>query len=190
MSILRIGLWLACATFAAKMAIAQVPCQPGSFSVQPAVARVGEDLVFEGFDGVGYCSFLELVEVGPGAPEFVLPVPKQVEILLNRFAVEVLWHTADRVGTGELMFSGYDYWLTNQSAGYWFFNRSNLELAVKMVDGCEVNGHRWLFVSGFTDQGYNVLVRELSTGVHVVVTNPLGQLASVHADTAAFPCDP
>jgi hypothetical protein len=235
MTFLRATVSIVCAASCVEVAIAQEPCLGGWISVQPAVARVGEDVVFEAYDGAGYCSALRLVgvsvdgsrllvelETSPGGPaacagdeiDFVLPTlaPGSYEVeahlsfggasacslgtttlevsggLLGRFGVDITWRTADRSGTGELMSFGEELAIAEQSAFYWFFNPQNLEVAVKMVDGCEVNGHRWLFVSGFTDQAYDVAVTDLFTGAQMVVSNPLGQLAEVHADTGAFPC--
>lgn len=35
--------------------------------------------------------------------------------------------------------------LTNGSGYFWFFHPDNLEIAVKVLDACAVNGHRWVF---------------------------------------------
>ena len=69
-----------------------------------------------------------------------------------------------------------------------FFDRSNPELLIKILDGCGVNGKYWVFGSAATDLDWSVLVTDNATGVtlpyHRNSTNPLIN------DAAAFPCWP
>lgn len=110
-------------------------------------------------------------------------------LLAGRFEVETSWQTATASGSGRLMSFGDQPATTDRSAFFWFFHPDSLELAVKMVDGCVVNGYRWLFVSAFTNQAFEVLVRDRETGEEQIVSNPLGELPRTHADTAAFACE-
>jgi hypothetical protein len=51
----------------------------------------------------------------------------------------------------------------SDAAGYfWFFDGSDLELTVKVLDGRPVNGHFWVFIASMTDQPYTVTVTDLS----------------------------
>ena len=43
-------------------------------------------------------------------------------------------------------------------AGYYFFDESNPELLVKVLDGCAINGHYWLFASAATDLNVSLRV--------------------------------
>jgi len=83
---------------------------------------------------------------------------------------------------------------------FYFFDRSNPELLVKVVNGCWLNGHWWVFGSAATDLGYGVSVsdgadgggtveyRHLGRGV-IVGTNGYSTGAGVISDTSAVPCD-
>ncbi len=75
---------------------------------------------------------------------------------------------------------------TDESGLFWFFNAENLEFLVKVLDGCSINGHFWVFASAATDVGYELSVTDAATGDRRVYTNPLGTLAPAIGDTAAF----
>lgn len=54
--------------------------------------------------------------------------------------------------------------LTRESGAFWLFSRDNLELLVKVLDGCAVNGNFWVFAAGLTDREVQLVVTDLSTG--------------------------
>lgn len=67
-------------------------------------------------------------------------------LCLGRFQVEVEWKDGDgRIGRGR------SKRLTSRSGDFWFFEPSNIELVVKVLDGCSINGHYWVFAVGLTD---------------------------------------
>jgi virginiamycin B lyase len=111
--------------------------------------------------------------------------PDATALCLNsaRFKVEVSW-SAPSQGTSGV---GRALSLTGVSGAFWFFDSSNLELLVKVVDGRAFNGHFWVFVGALTDVEYRLTVtdtQELRTSR--TYFNPPGRVSSV-ADTAAFP---
>lgn len=110
-------------------------------------------------------------------------------LLNGRFAVSVVWNTASDSGSAEVMAFGDQRAESDQSAFFWFFNPANFEMGVKLVDGCAISPYYWIFVSGLTNQGYTVTVRDTVTGALKIYTNPLGQVAKTIADTAALPCN-
>ena len=67
----------------------------------------------------------------------------------GRFRVRATWTSSD--GTSG---PGHAATLTGDTGDFWFFDSSNLELIVKVLEGCSTNAHRWVFASGLT----NVLV--------------------------------
>ena len=85
-----------------------------------------------------------------------------------------------------------DYGLESRESGLlYFFDRDNAEVLVKVLDGCAVNGHRWVFVAPVTDLAFNLYVDETATGERWEHRNPRGgQTASTKSDVAAFPCQP
>ena len=82
----------------------------------------------------------------------------------------------------------WDYRLeADQSALLYFFDRDNAEVLIKVLDGCAINGHRWVFVAPVTDLAFNLVV-ESPDGQRWTHTNRLGVTADTMADTSAFPC--
>ncbi len=83
-----------------------------------------------------------------------------------------------------------DYGLESRESGLlYFFDRDNAEVLVKVLDGCAVNGHRWVFVAPVTDLAFNLDVEETATGKVWTHRNPKGgQTASTKSDVSAFPC--
>ena len=99
----------------------------------------------------------------------------------NRFQVSVDWSTADgRSGDGQAVA------LTRESGYFWFRTASDVELAVKVVDGTSVNGRFWFFAGSLTGVEFTIRVLDTQTGFVRTYTNPLGQVSSF-ADTEAFP---
>lgn len=97
----------------------------------------------------------------------------------GRFRVSTTWQspTAPGVGTSNL--------LTSNTGAFWFFDPSNLELVVKVLDGRSINGKWWVFYGSLTNVEFTLTVTDTQTGAVKTYVNPQGQLASV-ADTSAF----
>ena len=98
---------------------------------------------------------VEVVVEGRTADSAPLQVRERTELLLRdlRFVVEVTWNDP-RVGTGQ----GKAVPLTDESGGFWFFAKENLEVTVKLLDGRAVNGHFWVFLASMTDVGFTLKV--------------------------------
>jgi hypothetical protein len=106
----------------------------------------------------------------------------------GRFEVKVDWQTASSSGAGQVMsFSGQRAG-NDESVFWWFFNPTNFELGVKTLDACSYNGKFWVFLSGLTDQGWTVHVRDTTTGATKTYSNDLGHLSQTFADVGAFSC--
>jgi hypothetical protein len=75
--------------------------------------------------------------------------------------------------------------LSGDSAYFWFFDATNIELVVKVLDGRLVNGHRWVFYGALTDVEYTITVTDRISGKSKSYHNPHGRMAS-QADTSAF----
>ena len=84
-----------------------------------------------------------------------------------------------------------NYHLESSASGLlYFFDRDNVEVLVKVLDGCAINGHRWVFVAPVTDLAFNLEIAERGAGRAFRRRNPKGRTAEPIADTAAFPCEP
>ena len=75
--------------------------------------------------------------------------------------------------------------LTGDTGAFWFFDDSNLELMIKVLDGRAVNGKYWVFYGALSDVDYTITVTRPETGEVRTYHNPHGTLAS-RADTQAF----
>ncbi len=98
----------------------------------------------------------------------------------NRFAVTIDWATAGDSGVGIARRETID------SGLFWFFRPSNIEVLVKVLDGCGVNDHYWVFLAATTNVGYELRVTDTLSGESVSYDNTLGTFAEPQLDTAAF----
>jgi predicted outer membrane repeat protein len=103
------------------------------------------------------------------------------DLCLNgRFRVSLSWKTQGSQGSGQAVP------LTSDTGYFWFFQSSNVEVVVKVLDGRGLNGHFWVFYGALTNVEYQITVVDTQTGEQVVYTNPSGRMASV-GDTSALP---
>ncbi|HET9768540.1 MAG TPA: CSLREA domain-containing protein [Thermoanaerobaculia bacterium] len=101
----------------------------------------------------------------------------------KRFRVTASWSTEQGTGAGQALPAAAD------TGYFWFFAPGNVELTVKVLDGCGVNGHYWVFTSGLTDVGVELAVDDTRSGRRYVHTNPRGQAFAADLATEAIPCD-
>jgi FG-GAP repeat len=71
---------------------------------------------------------------------------------------------------------------------FWFFDGTNPEVLLKVLDGCAVNQHFWVFSSATTNVGFTVTVTDTRGGRAKVYTNQNGTAAKPIQDTGAFAC--
>lgn len=102
----------------------------------------------------------------------------------GRFLVRLGWQSPFGDGLGHAIRE------TDDSGTFWFFRPSNLELLVKVLDGCGVNGHYWVFFSATTDVAFALTVTDTRTGESRTYENELGMDAEPKLDTAAFAACP
>ena len=98
----------------------------------------------------------------------------------SQFSVTVHWLT-----TAGASGSGTALPLTGDTGYFWFFDDSNVELVVKVLDGTAINGHYWVFYGSLSDVQFEIAVTDTVTGQTKTYVNQQGDLASV-ADTSAF----
>ena len=75
---------------------------------------------------------------------------------------------------------------TADSGLFWFFSDNNWEMLVKVLDGCAINGHYWVFSAATTNVGYTLRVIDTDNGAVQEYVNPLGVAADAVTDTGAF----
>ena len=101
------------------------------------------------------------------------------------YRVSLCYETANGL-VGDALDWGLD---STHSGLLYFFNRDNVEILIKVLDGCGVNGHRWVFVAPVTDLAFNLQV-EGPGGPPWFHTNRLSNTAETKSDTSAFACTP
>ena len=69
---------------------------------------------------------------------------------------------------------------------FWFFNEDNVELTVKVLNGCDVTGNFWVFISSGSTVEYEIEVTDTKTGARRTYDNDLGEIPELIADTSAF----
>jgi hypothetical protein len=72
----------------------------------------------------------------------------------------------------------------------WFFSSTNIEVALKVLDGCALGGHFWFFAGGLTNVEVTLLVTDTQTGVTRTYHNPKDTAFAPIQDTSAFSCSP
>jgi len=102
----------------------------------------------------------------------------------ERFKVEVRWRNfAGGEGSGQALS------LTTDTGYFWFFDDSNVELTVKVLDGTGLNGHFWVYYGALSNVEYWITVEDTVTGESKQYHNELGQFGSF-GDIEALPAGP
>jgi hypothetical protein len=114
---------------------------------------------------------------------FVAEPPSGSSLLLRqgRFRVWADW-SAPGFGEG----SAQAVPLTDESGYFTFFSPSNVELMVKVLNGCPVNQRYWVFMAGLTNQAVTVHVEDTLLGRLVTYSNPAGRPFQPVQDTTSF----
>ncbi|MFA6959113.1 MAG: hypothetical protein WC538_24835 [Thermoanaerobaculia bacterium] len=109
-------------------------------------------------------------------------IPDATTLCLNkdRFRVQAQWQTSDDLGAGQAVSLGGD------TGYFWFFNEENVELIVKVLDGCTLNSRYWVFAGGLTNVGVTIIVTDTATGNSKEYSNPLGKAFPPYQDTNAI----
>ena len=101
----------------------------------------------------------------------------------GRFQVSADWRKA----TGETG-HGNAVSLTADTGYLWFFNSTNVEIVVKVLDACSASGHQWVFAGGLTNVGVTLRVMDTQTGTVKTYQNSEGVAFVPIQDTGAFNC--
>ncbi len=164
-------------------------------------ASVGDTSAFDGSGSVVVASDETVIAKGTAAPPSSIadiqrfidraappaaaftpcPGPATSLYLSNcRFRVDVQWTTSKGdAGPGQAV------QLTNDTGYFWFFNDTNVELMVKVLDARPVNDKYWVFFGALSNVEYTLEVTDKLSGARHTYHNDLNTFASV-GDTAAF----
>jgi predicted esterase len=105
----------------------------------------------------------------------------------GRYRVSVTWQDpGGATGPGSVVAGA----TSTDSGLLWFFDPTNWEMLVKVLDGCAVNQRIWVFSAATTNVQYTLTVADTVTGQVKTYQNGAGQLAGALADTNAFAACP
>lgn len=127
--------------------------------------------------------------VDTGAPTGVCAPDANTLCIGDRWEIQVAYATEQGGGL-----AGVGEAVSLESAGVTqgglisFFDATNPELLVKVLDGCDINGHYWVMLSAATNVGYTLQVRDVTDGSAWNHVNPDGLLSAAVADVEAEPC--
>ena len=99
----------------------------------------------------------------------------------DRFAVSATWRSTD--GSNG---SGQAVRLTSDTGYFTFFNASNVEVVVKVLNGCGLNSRYWVFAGGLTNVNVVLTIRDTTTGTTKTYTNPQSTAFQPIQDTGAL----
>jgi hypothetical protein len=111
-----------------------------------------------------------------------VPGPTTLCLSGSRFQVTTVWTTATgQSGAGQAVA------LAGGDTGYFtFFDSANVEVAVKILNGCASNGSFWTFAGGLTNLGVVMTVTDSLPGTVKTYTNSAGTPFRPIQDTGAF----
>ena len=119
-------------------------------------------------------------EAAAGSTEPCTPSATAMCLNGNRYKVEATWQSSSASGTASPVA------LTDDTGYFWFFSATNVEVVVKVLNGCTLNSRYWVFAGGLSDVRVNLIVTDTQTGTVKTYTNPLGTPFAPIQDTGAF----
>jgi hypothetical protein len=115
-------------------------------------------------------------------------VPSDTALCLDyRFQVTASYHTALAGGlSGNAQAIPLLPLGVTHGGLFWFFSPDNPEVVVKVLDGCAINDHYWVYVSAGTNVGFSVTVTDTHFKASKTYTNPDLKEALPVQDTSAL----
>ena len=106
------------------------------------------------------------------------------------FEIVSFTFVADGVEKSAQMTNPFEGNGTGQVSGLFYFLKiTNWELMMKVLDGCGINDHYWVFAGMMTNLEYKLDIWQHSTNERLVISNPPGNIPVSVANTSAFPCN-
>ena len=75
---------------------------------------------------------------------------------------------------------------TTDTGMFWFFSANNIEMILKVVNGCVLNSRYWVFAGGLTNVAVTMTVTDTANGTVRTYANPQGTAFAPIQDTDAF----
>ena len=146
--------------------------EPGFYRVVLAVSGAGErsstyrDVLVRASEPAGSCE----------------PDAETLCLLDGRFAVRAeYWTDGAEPASAKVVHAG-----TNESGMFWFLDEDNWEILIKVLDGCSINEHVWVYGASATTLGYRIRVTDTVTDAVREYVNEDGRRADAVADSKGF----
>jgi hypothetical protein len=98
----------------------------------------------------------------------------------GRFRVVASWQTSTASGSAKAVTE------TTDTGMFWFFSANNIEMIIKVVNGCALNSRYWVFAGGMTNAAVTMTVTDTRTGAVKSYPNSLNTAFQPVQDTSAF----
>jgi Leucine-rich repeat (LRR) protein len=162
--------------------------QPGQFNASSATAGSNTESVTiaapqQGTWYIGLYSHAPYkgVTLRTGGPAGCFPSGTSLCLAGGRFKVETAWRRPDgQTGVGQAVK------LTGDTGYFWFFDASNVETVVKVLDACSFNQRFWVYAGGLTDVQVDLTVTDTTSGAVRTWRNPLSTAFQPIQDSSAF----
>ncbi|HEX5716065.1 MAG TPA: hypothetical protein VF179_07900 [Thermoanaerobaculia bacterium] len=104
-----------------------------------------------------------------------------LELRQARFRVSATWKTASgHTGPAQAVR------LTDETGYFWFFDPNNVEMLLKVLDGCPLSNRFWVFAGGLTNVAVAIHIEDRETGIIKTYFNPPNTPFAPIQDTEAF----
>jgi Beta-propeller repeat len=130
-------------------------------------------------NGGGYDAFVTKIGTDAAATGCT---PSSTALCLNngRFRVDATFDTGQQSGQAQAVA------LTSDTGYLWFFASSSVEAVVKVLNGCGLGGHYWVFAGGLTNVRVLMTVTDTQTRIVKTYANPPNTAFQPIQDTSAF----
>ena len=110
-----------------------------------------------------------------------VPGPETSCLQDSRYEVEVEWQGSDGgFSAARVVHAG-----TNDSGLFSFFDGDNWEMLIKVLDGCSINGHVWVYAASATSLPFELSITDTATGEVYRYSKGAEEFGAL-ADPAAF----
>jgi hypothetical protein len=140
-----------------------------------AMATVTDSRSGDSFASLGQRQSSLVASGGPCTPD-----AQSLCLSDGRFKVQAAWQSSTSSGNGTAIPGSSD---TGQ---FWFFNSSNVEMVVKVLNGCGINTRYWVFAGGLTNVKVTMTVTDMQNAAVQTYVNNLNTPFAPIQDTGAF----
>jgi len=130
----------------------------------------------------GNSAYTPELDAATDAPPGTCTADANTLCLGGRFKVTVAWASTTAKGLGTTVPLP-----ANPDSGlFYFFASNNIEMLIKVLNGCGLTNSYWIFFAATTNVQFTVTVTDVTTGKTKVYFNPQGQAAVPVQDTAGL----